>query len=74
MITRYLVPEIIDSGPTDLFQNKYLAYFNPKLLAPTAQNCGTISGIITNSYNTNFIAHKICLNFAHNFYTAMWLG
>ena len=30
---RDIVPEIIDSGPmciTDLFQNKYLAYFNPK--------------------------------------------
>ena len=31
--TRDLVPEIIDLGPmciTDLFQNKYVAYFNPK--------------------------------------------
>ena len=30
---RDTVPEIIDSGPmciTDLFQKKYLAYFNPK--------------------------------------------
>ena len=32
-LIRDLVPEIIDSGPmciTDLFQDKYLAYFNPK--------------------------------------------
>ena len=30
---RDTVPEIIDSGPkciTELFQNKYLVYFNPK--------------------------------------------
>ena len=33
VIHRDLVPEIIDSGPmciTDLFQNKYLAYFKQK--------------------------------------------
>ena len=32
-IGRDLVPEIIDSGPicnTDIFQNKSVAYFNPK--------------------------------------------
>ena len=32
-LTRDTVPEIIDSGPmciTDLFQSKYIAYFNPK--------------------------------------------
>ena len=33
VLTRDTVPEIIDSEPmciTDLFQNKYLAYFNPE--------------------------------------------